>query len=69
MSGPVDPTAVDPAKMTPEQLHAHFTHLLGGHAHDVYPRLGDVDSKLTDALEKIDGLEGSFNTKIDTKFQ
>ena len=69
MSGPVDPTAVDPAKMTPEQLHAHFTHLLGGHARDTDARIGDVDAKLTDALDKLDGLEAAFNSKLDAKFQ
>ena len=69
MSGPVDPTAVDPAKMTPEQLHAHFTHLLGGHARDTDARIDDVDAKLTDALDKLDGLEAAFNSKLDAKFQ
>jgi hypothetical protein len=60
---------VDPDKMTSAELHAHFTHLFGGHAHDVDACLGDVDSKLTDALEKIDGLEEAFSTKLDDKFQ
>ena len=60
---------VDPSKMTTTELHAHFTHLLGGHAHDVDARLGDVDSKLTDALEKMDDLEEAFNSKLDAKFQ
>ncbi|KAK1695620.1 hypothetical protein QYE76_012317 [Lolium multiflorum] len=50
-------------------MHAHFLHLLGGHATDVDGRLGDVDAKLTDALDKIDGLEGAFNSKLDAKFQ
>jgi hypothetical protein len=31
--------------------------------------LGDVDSKLSDAMEKIDGLEAAFNAKLDAKFQ
>jgi hypothetical protein len=31
--------------------------------------LGDVDSKLSDAMEKIGGLEASFNAKLDAKFQ
>jgi hypothetical protein len=31
--------------------------------------LGDVDSKLSDAMDKIAGLEASFNTKLDAKFQ
>ena len=68
MTGPT-PGAVDPAKMTTEELHAHFTHLLGGHARDVDARIGDVDAKLTDALDKLDGLETTFNSKLDAKFQ
>ncbi|KAK1649222.1 hypothetical protein QYE76_067027 [Lolium multiflorum] len=60
---------VDPDKMTNAEMHAHFTHLLGGHATDVDGRLGDVDAKLTDALDKIDGLEAAFNSKLDAKFQ
>ncbi|KAK1668552.1 hypothetical protein QYE76_056711 [Lolium multiflorum] len=55
--------------MTNAEMHAHFTHLLGGHATDVDGRLGDVDAKLTDALDKIDGLEAAFNSKLDAKFQ
>ncbi|KAK1681385.1 hypothetical protein QYE76_042233 [Lolium multiflorum] len=46
--------------MTNAEMHAHFTHLLGGHATDVDGRLGDVDAKLTDALDKIDGLEAYY---------
>jgi hypothetical protein len=38
-------------------------------AHDVNSCLGDVDSKLTDAMEKIEGLKEAFNTKLDAKFQ
>ncbi|KAK1611076.1 hypothetical protein QYE76_034749 [Lolium multiflorum] len=60
---------VDPDKMTNAEMHAHFLHLLSGHATDVDGRLGDVDAKLTDALDKIDGLEAAFNTKLDAKFQ
>ncbi|KAK1697712.1 hypothetical protein QYE76_014409 [Lolium multiflorum] len=66
---PVDPAAVDPTKMTSEQLHAHFTHLLGGHARDTDARIGDMDAKLTDALDKLDGLEVAFDSKLDAKFQ
>jgi hypothetical protein len=29
----------------------------------------DVDSKLFDAMEKIDGLEAAFNANLDAKFQ
>jgi hypothetical protein len=60
---------VDPEKMTTTELHAHFTRLLVGHAQHVDTRLGDVDSKLSDAMDKIAGLEASFNAKLDTKFQ
>jgi hypothetical protein len=31
-------------------------------------RLGDVDSKLSDAMDKIAGLEASFNAKLDAKY-
>ncbi|KAK1641612.1 hypothetical protein QYE76_059417, partial [Lolium multiflorum] len=55
--------------MTNAEMHAHFLHLLTGHATDVDGRLGDVDAKLTDALDKIDGLEAAFNSKLDAKFQ
>jgi hypothetical protein len=60
---------VDSEKMTSAELHAHFTQLLVGHAQDVDTRLGDVDSKLSDAMDKIAGLQASFNTKLDAKFQ
>jgi hypothetical protein len=59
---------VDLEKMTSAKLHAHFTRLLVGHAQDVDTRLGEVDSKLSDAMDKIAGLEASFNTKLDAKF-
>jgi hypothetical protein len=39
-----------------------------GHAQDVDTRLGAVDSKLSDEMDKIAGLEASFNTKLDAKF-
>ncbi|KAK1680915.1 hypothetical protein QYE76_041763 [Lolium multiflorum] len=55
--------------MKSEELHAHFTHLLGRHARDTEARIGDMDAKLTDALEKLDGLEEAFNSKLDAKFQ
>jgi hypothetical protein len=59
---------VDLEKMTSAELHAHFTQLLVGHAHNVDTRLGDVDSKLFDVMEKIVGLDESFNAKLDAKF-
>jgi hypothetical protein len=48
---------VDLEKMPNAELHAHFTQLLVGRAHDVDTRLGDVDSMLSYVMEKIDGLE------------
>jgi hypothetical protein len=60
---------VDPEKKMNAEFHAHFTQLLVGHAHDVDTCLGDVDSKLSDAMGKIDGLEEAFNAKVDAKFQ
>jgi hypothetical protein len=59
---------VDPEKMMSAELHAQFTWLLVGRAQDVETRLGDIDSKLSDAMDKISGLEASFNAKLDTKF-
>jgi hypothetical protein len=59
---------VDPEKMTTIELHAHFTRLWVGHAQHMDTRLGDVDSKLSDAMDKIAGLEASFNAKLDAKF-
>jgi hypothetical protein len=59
---------VDPEKMTGAELHAHFTRLLVGRAQDVDTCLGDVDSKLSDVMDKIAGLEASFNAKLDAKF-
>jgi hypothetical protein len=51
---------VDPEKMMNAELHAHFTQMLVGSAHDVDTRLGNVDPKLSDAMEQIDGLKESF---------
>jgi hypothetical protein len=55
--------------MMSAELHAHFTRLLVGQAQDVDTRLGDVDSKLSDTMDKIVGIEASFNAKLDGKFQ
>jgi hypothetical protein len=60
---------VDPNMMKNAEMHAHFTKLLVGRAHDVESRLGYIDSKLTDVMEKIDTIEKAFNTKLDAKFQ
>jgi hypothetical protein len=60
---------VDPEKMMNTELHAYFTQLLVGRAQDVDTCLGDLDSKLSDAMDKIAGLEASFNAKLDARFQ
>ena len=53
--------APDPEKMTSAELHAHFNHLL-------VERAQDVDNQIAAAMEKIDGFEDAFNTKLDAKF-
>src|SRR3954470_13870030 len=59
----------NPATMTNQELHAHFSELLVGRAEDVDARLGEFDTKLTNAMDKIDGLEKSFNDKLDARFK
>src|SRR4051795_10113045 len=51
------------------ELHAHFSELLVSRAEDVDTRLGEFDAKLTNAVDKIDGLEKSFNAKLDVRFK
>ena len=58
-------TSRNPATMTNEELHAHFSALLVSRAEDVDTRLGEFDTKLTNAMDKIDGFEKSFNDKLD----
>src|SRR4051812_25168852 len=62
-------TSRTPATMTNEELHAHFSALLVSRAEDVDTRLGEFDTKLTNAVDKIDGLEKSFNAKLDVRFK
>src|SRR3954462_10670725 len=62
-------TSKNPATMTNEELHAHFSELLVSRAEDVDTRLGEFDAKLTNAVDKIDGLEKSFNAKLDARFK
>ena len=62
-------TSRNPATMTNEELHAHFSELLVSRAEDVDTRLGEFDTKLTNAMDKIDGLEKSFNDKLDARFK
>jgi hypothetical protein len=57
-----DTSYIDPEKMTNTELHAHFSKLLVGRAQD-------VDTQLAAAMEKIAGLEDSFTSRIDAKFQ
>ena len=56
------PETSDPTKMTPMDMHAHFTKLVGDQAQD-------VDTRFIDVMEKIEGLEAAFNSKLDAKFQ
>src|SRR3954470_20480317 len=62
-------TSKNPATMTNEELHDNFSELLVSRAEDVDTRLGEFDTKLTNAVDKIDGLEKSFNAKLDTRFK
>src|SRR3954470_19981228 len=62
-------TSRNPATMTKEELHAHFSVLLASRAEDVDTHLGEFDTKLTNAVDKIDGLEKSFNAKLDVRFK
>src|SRR3954468_19845887 len=62
-------TSRNPATMTNEELHAHFSALLVSRAEDVDTRLGEFDTNLTNAVDKIDGLEKSFNAKLDARFK
>src|SRR3954465_5025716 len=62
-------TLKNPATMTNEELHAHFSELLVSRAEDVDTRLGEFDAKLTNVVDKIDGLEKSFNAKLDARFK
>src|SRR3954464_13662684 len=59
----------NPATMTNEELHAHFSELLVSRAEDVDTRLGEFDAKITNAMDKIDGLKKSFNAKLDARFK
>src|SRR3954466_12478175 len=62
-------TSQNPATMTNEELHAHFSELLVSRAEDVDTRLGEFDTKLTNTMDKIDGIEKSFNAKLDARFK
>src|SRR4051812_39409876 len=62
-------TSRNPATMTNQELHAHFSELLVGRTKDVDARLGEFDTKLTNAMDKIDGLEKSFKDKFEARFK
>src|SRR3954464_81677 len=62
-------TSRNPATMTNQELHAHFSELLVGRAEDVDARLEEFDTKITNAMDKIDGLEKSFNDKLGARFK
>src|SRR3954469_19759677 len=55
--------------MTNQELHAHFSELLVGFVEDVDAPLEEFDTKLNNAMDKIDGLEKSFNDNLDARFK
>src|SRR3954467_1862302 len=62
-------TSCNLATITNQELHAHFSELLVSRTEDVDARLKEFDTKLTNAMDKIDGLEKSFNDKLDARFK
>ena len=54
--------ALDPDKMTSKELYDHFNKLLVGQAQD-------IETRFADQADKIDGLETSFTTQLEAKFQ
>ena len=54
--------ALDPEKMTSKELYDHFNKLLVGQAQD-------IETRFADQADKIDGLETSFTTQLEAKFQ
>jgi hypothetical protein len=52
----------DPEKMTNTEMNAHFSKLVAKQAQD-------VDTRFVETVDKIEGLENTFNTKLDAKFQ
>jgi hypothetical protein len=57
---PLDNTETPP--LEGEALQAHVTKLLSDH-------MQDVDKRFSDTMEQLKGLETTFTTKLDTKFQ
>ena len=55
---------IAPEDMTSAELHAHFSKILVGCAQDVDSRFADVNNKLTDTIDKLEGIEASFTTKF-----
>ena len=70
MTGKEKPNeTIDPETMTNKELHAHFSKLLVGRAQDVDTRLTEMDTRIADVIEKMDGLEATLASQFDTKFQ
>ncbi len=59
---PSSTDSVDPENMTSKELHAHFNQLFVGHAQD-------IETRFAEQADKIDGLETSFTTQLEAKFQ
>ena len=51
----------DWANMTNKELHDKFQQMMSG-------QVGDVLNRFEEAMEKIDAVEKSFETKLDNKF-
>jgi hypothetical protein len=56
---PPDNTKIQP--LEGEALQAHITKLLSDH-------MQDVDKRFSDTMEQLEGLETTFNAKLDAKF-
>ena len=55
------PDEIDWENMTNKELHDKFQQMMSGQVEDVLNRFEE-------AMEKIDGMEKSFETKLDNKF-
>ena len=55
------PDAIDWENMTNKELHDKFQQMMSGQVEDVLNRFEE-------AMEKIDGIEKAFETKLDNKF-
>src|SRR6266699_7039626 len=59
---PSSTDSVDPENLTSKELHARFNQLFVGQAQD-------IEARFAEQADKIDGLETSFTTQLEAKFQ